>query len=166
LIAKRAKMLKETAQAKIVIIGIGNLLLGDEGMGIHFVRMLNKGDLDYANLEIIDGGICPEFASFVEDAHKLIIVDAIKGSKKPGTIYRFSIDDVMVDLPVKLSLHQMGVTDSLKMLRLVGKEPKDTIIIGIEPKNINCGLELSPEVKKGLAELRKIVMEEIKKADS
>jgi len=69
-------------------------------------------------------------------------------------------------LPMKLSLHQMGVIDSLKMLRLVGKEPKDTIIIGIEPKNIDYGLELSPEVKKGLAELRKIVVQEIKKADS
>lgn len=159
-------MLKEIVQAKIVILGIGNLLLGDEGMGIHFVRMLNEESLDYANLEIIDGGICPEFASFVEDAHKLIIVDAVKGGKKPGTIYHFGIDDVMMDLPMKLSLHQMGVIDSLKMLRLVGKEPKDTIIIGIEPKNINCGLELSPEVKKGLAKLRKIVMEEIKKADS
>lgn len=159
-------MLKEIVQAKIVILGIGNLLLGDEGIGIHFVRMLNEESLDYANLEIIDGGICPEFASFVEDAHKLIIVDAVKGGKKPGTIYHFGIDDVMMDLPVKLSLHQMGVIDSLKMLRLVGKEPKDTIIIGIEPKNINCGLELSPEVKKGLAELRKIVVQEIKKADS
>jgi len=166
LIAKRATMLKEIVQAKIVILGIGNLLLGDEGIGIHFVRMLNEESLDYANLEIIDGGICPEFASFVEDAHKLIIVDAVKGGKKPGTIYHFGIDDVMMDLPMKLSLHQMGVIDSLKMLRLVGKEPKDTIIIGIEPKNINCGLELSPEVKKGLAELRKIVVQEIKKADS
>ena len=159
-------MLKETAQAKIVILGIGNLLLGDEGMGIHFVRMLNEDDLDYANLEIIEGGICPEFASFVEDAHKLIIVDAIKGGKVPGTLYRFNIDDVLIDLPMKLSLHQMSVIDSLKILRLVGKEPKDTIVIGIEPKNIACGLELSPEVKKGLAELRKIMMEEIKKADS
>ncbi len=159
-------MLKETAQAKIVILGIGNLLLGDEGMGIHFVRMLNEDDLDYANLEIIEGGICPEFASFVEDAHKLIIVDAIKGGKVPGTLYRFNIDDVLIDLPMKLSLHQMSVIDSLKILRLVGKEPKDTIVIGIEPKNIDCGLELSPEVKRGLAELRKIMMEEIKKADS
>lgn len=156
-------MLNELAQPKIIILGIGNLLLGDEGIGIHFVRMLNEDDLDYANLEIIDGGICPEFASFVEDAHKLIIVDAVKGGKKPGTIYHFSIDAVMVDLPMKLSLHQMDVIDSLKMLKLVGREPKDTIIIGIEPKNIDCGLELSPEVKKGLAELRKIVIEEIKK---
>ena len=67
---------------------------------------------------------------------------------------------------MKLSLHQMGVIDSLKMLKLAGREPKDTIIIGIEPKNIDYGLELSPEVKKGLAELRKIVIEEIKKTDS
>jgi len=70
---------KEIDQPKIVILGIGNLLLKDEGLGIHFVRMLNQDDLDYANVEIIDGGLCPEFVSFIEDAYKLIIVDAIKG---------------------------------------------------------------------------------------
>ena len=156
-------MLKKVGQEKVVILGMGNLLRGDDGIGAHFVRMLNKDDLDCDNLEIIEGGICPEFASFVEDADKLIIVDAIRGGKEPGTIYRLGIDDVAMDLAARLSVHQLGLVDSLKILRILGREPRHTIIIGIEPKNIDCRLELSPEVKKGLAELRKIVMEEIKK---
>lgn len=66
-------------------------------------------------------------------------------------------------LPMKLSLHQMDVIDSLKMLKLIGREPKDSI--GIEPKNIDCGLELSPRVKSDWPNSEKR-MEEIKKADS
>jgi hydrogenase maturation protease len=153
----------ETTQPKIIILGIGNLLLGDEGVGVHLVRMLNKDDLDYANLEIIDGGICPEFTSFVGDADKLIIVDAIKGGKKPGTIYRLSADDVITEIGRPLCSHQVSVIDSLKILRAIGKEPQDIIIIGIEPKAMDYGLELSSEVKERLTELKKIVVQEIEK---
>jgi len=152
----------ETTRPKIIILGIGNLLLGDEGVGIQLIRMLNNDDLNYANLEIIDGGICPEIVSFVEDVYKLIIVDAIKGGEKPGTLYRLSIDDLIMDPSTRgLSLHEMGVLDSLKMMRLLGREPKNTIIIGIEPKNIGWGLELSPEVEGRLAELKRMVIAEI-----
>ena len=156
---------KEIDQPKIVILGIGNLLLKDEGLGIHFVRILNQDDLDYANVEIIDGGLCPEFVSFIEDAYKLIIVDAIKGGKEPGTVYCFRLDDVKIDLPVTLSSHQMSVIDSLRLLKLMGREPRDTVIIGVEPKDIDYGLELSPEVKARLVELKRIVAEEVNKVD-
>jgi len=127
--------------------------------------MLNKDDLDYANLEIIDGGTCSEIVSLIEDTYKLIIVDAIKGGKEPGTIYCLSIDDVVIDSPLGASSHEMNVTDSLKVLRLVGREPKNTVIVGIEPKNIDWSLELSPEVKGKLAELKRIVIEEVKRAN-
>jgi hydrogenase maturation protease len=160
---------KEIDQPKIVILGIGNLLLKDEGLGIHFVRMLNQDVLDYANVEIIDGGLCPEFVSFIEDAYKLIykliIVDAIKGGKEPGTVYCFRLDDVKIDLPVTLSSHQMSVIDSLRLLKLMGREPRNTVIIGVEPKDIDCGLELSPEVKARLVDLKRIVADEVKKVD-
>jgi hydrogenase maturation protease len=104
-------------------------------------------------LEIIDGGICAEIASFAENAWKLIIVDAIKGCKEPGTVYRLSVDDVMANSSSKLSLHHLNIPDSLKILRLIGKEPKDTVI--------GWGLDLSSGVQKGLAELKKMVIKEI-----
>jgi len=156
-------MLNAIGEPKIIILGVGNLLLGDEGLGIHFVRMLSRDGLDYANLEIIDAGICPEFVSFVEDAYKLIIVDAIRGGKEPGTVYRFNVDEIAMDLPVTLSLHELSVIDSLKILKLLGKEPKNTIIVGIEPKHIGWGSELSLVVEHKLRELRRIVVEEVRK---
>jgi len=158
-------MLKEVEQPKIVILGMGNLLLQDEGVGVHLVQMLNKEDLNYTNLEVIDGGTSPEVVSLIEDADKLIIVDAVKGDNEPGTIYRFSLDEVNLDLPTKLSLHQMTLVDNLRMLELIGKKPKDTIIIGIEPQNIDSGLELSPEVKGKMPELKRLVVQEIKKVE-
>ena len=159
-------MLKDKTQPKIVILGIGNLLLRDEGVGIHLVRMLNNDDLDCSNLEIIDGGIYPEPVSFIEDAYKLIIVDAIKGGKEPGTIYHLNTDDIMTDSARPLYSHQSSIIDSLRLLRSLGKGPQDTIIIGIEPKSIDYGLELSPEVKEKLVELKEIVTAEIQKTKS
>ena len=155
-------MLKDMQQPKIVILGMGNLLLQDEGIGIHFVQMLSKDELDYTNVEIIDGGTSPEIASLVEDADKLIIVDAVKGGKEPGTIYRFSADEIELDSPMKISLHYMGVLDNLMMLKLLRQKPLNTIIIGVEPETIDWGLELSPRIKKRLEELKRIVIQEIR----
>ena len=155
----------DVAQPKITILGIGNLFLGDEGLGIHFVRMLREDNLDYANLEIIDGDTCPEIASLIEDTYKLIIVDAIKGGKEPGTVYRLVANDMVIDSPPRVSSHELNVMDSLKALKLMGSEPKNIVIVGIEPKNIDWSLELSSKVKGKLDELKKIVIEEVKGAN-
>jgi len=156
-------------QPKIVVLGVGNLLLRDEGVGIHFVQSLNKDDLllkaDSYRLSIIDGGTSPEIISLVEGAAKLIIIDAVKGGKKGGTIYRFSSDDINLDSPVRLSLHQMGIVDSLKLLKAMGKQPKSVVIIGIEPKKLALGLKLSPEIEEKLPELKRLLIQEIKEVE-
>lgn len=158
-------MLEKANQPRIVIVGLGNLLLRDEGVGIHLVKTLTKDDLGYTNLEVIDGGSSPEIPSVAESADKLIIVDAVKGGGEPGTIYRFSINEVNLDSPIRLSLHQMGVVDNLRLLDLLGKQPKSTVIIGIEPKTIDWGLELSWEVQRKLPEIARLVKKEIEEGD-
>lgn len=158
-------MLKETNQPKIVILGVGNLLLRDEGFGVHLIKILRKEDLGYPNVEIVDGGTSPEIVSLVEGASKLIIIDAVKGGKEPGTIYRFNINDVsFTNSPMGLSLHQMGVADSLKMLELLGKQPKTTIVIGIEPMTIDYGLELSQEIQGKMPQIIGLIKEEIRES--
>lgn len=159
---KKEIMAKERIYPKVVILGIGNLLLGDEGVGIHFIQTLDKDYLRRHNAETIDGGLCPEFASLVEDASKLIIVDAIKGGEPPGTTYRLNIDDVTAGLaPANLSLHYANILDSLKLLQKLGKGPQEIVILGIEPRNIDWGLELSAEVQEKLPELKTILSKEI-----
>ena len=147
---------------RITILGIGNLLLRDEGVGVHLVRQLAGSDIGYANLNIIDGGTSPDILSLVDDGiDKLIIVDAVKAGNRPGTIYRFSFDDLDFDSETPISLHEIGVLESLGMMALLNGQPKSTVIIGIEPKTIDYGLELSSEVEEKLPEVIKLVLKEI-----
>lgn len=147
---------------RIVVLGIGNSLLQDEGVGVHLVQALNQEELDYANLEVIDGGTSPEISTLVEDTDKLIIIDAVRAGSEPGTIYRFDISQIAMDSPMRLSLHQLSILDDLQMLDLIGKRPKSVVVIGIEPKDLGLGLDLSPEVEAKMPELKRLVMGEIK----
>jgi hydrogenase maturation protease len=150
----------------ITVLGIGNLLLRDEGVGFHLVqRLADNGDLP--NVKIIDGGTAPDILSLIDgDTDKLIIVDAAVAGDKPGTIYRFSIDDLDSASQTAVSLHEMGVADSLKLMNLLGNQPGSVVIFGIEPEVIDYGLELSPQLAEKMPQLIKLVLDEIKKTNT
>jgi hydrogenase maturation protease len=151
----------DNGSPRITVLGIGNLLLKDEGVGVHLVQKL-ASILSDANVNIIDAGTYPDFLSLIDDStDKLIILDAVKAGDKPGTIYRFSFDDVELDSASTISLHDIGVSDSLKMMALFNRQPKSTVIIGIEPKTIDFGLDLSPEVEEKLPRIINLVLKEI-----
>jgi hydrogenase maturation protease len=154
-------MLGEAKQPKIVVVGLGNLLLRDEGVGIYLVRALDKGDLGYSNVEFIDGGTSSDIVSLVEGADKLIIIDSVKGGDKPGTVYRFAIEGLDSHSATRLSGHQLDIVDSLRLLEMLGRGPKSTVIIGIEPETVDLGLELSLEVQSRMAEMASLVRKEI-----
>jgi hydrogenase maturation protease len=154
-------MLEEAKRPRIVIVGLGNLLLRDDGVGIHLVRALGKGDSGCTNVEIIDGGTSSDIVSLVEGADKLIIIDTVKGGDKPGTVYRFGIDGVNAYSATRSSVHQLGIADNLRLLELLGRGPKSTVIIGIEPETVDWGLELSREVQNKMAEIASLVRREI-----
>jgi len=147
---------------RITILGVGNLLLKDEGVGVHLVQKLTDSDIGYVNLNVIDGGTSPDILSLVDDGtEKLIIIDAVKAGSKPGTVYRFCFDDLDSDSATPISLHEIGVLDSLRMMALLNRQPKCTVIIGIEPKTIDHGLDLSPEVEERLPEVVELVLNEV-----
>lgn len=147
---------------RITILGIGNLLLKDEGVGVHLIRKLVRDNTGYANLNIIDGGTSPDIFSLVDDSvDKLIVVDAVKAGNKPGTVYRFSFDDLDLDSASPVSLHEIGVLEGLRLMVLLNRQPKSTVIIGIEPKTIDFGLELSPEVEEKLPDIVKLILNEV-----
>src|SRR4030042_7053968 len=146
---------------RITVLGIGNLLLKDEGIGVHLVQKL-ASVVDDANVKIIDAGTYPDFLSLVDDnLSKLIIVDAVKTGDKPGTIYRFNFDDIDSNAVAPVSLHDMGVLDSLRTMALFNRQPKTTVVIGIEPKTIDFGLELSPEIEDKLPAIIELILKEI-----
>jgi len=144
---------------KCVILGVGNLLLKDEGIGVHVVQAL-KGMLLPDGVEVVDGGTSPDLPYLVEGADKLIVVDAVQAGGEPGSIYRLTPEDVAARPDALLSAHQMDLLASLRTLRLDGG-PKEVVIIGVEPEEIGWGLEPSPKLQERLLEIIKATLREI-----
>jgi hydrogenase maturation protease len=146
---------------KILILGIGNLILRDEGVGVHAVRELEGRKLP-AHVEVIDGGTyLMDLLSVIQEAERIIVIDALRGKGEPGTIYRVFPDDLMAETERTLSLHQVGLLDVLGMGRQLGGEP-EVVIIGVEPKEISWGMELTSEVEAKIPQVVEAVLEELK----
>jgi len=148
---------------KRVILGVGNILLKDEGLGVHVVKMMESMELP-EGVELVDGGTLGfDLLGLFEESEKIVIVDALKGGHEPGTIYKVTPEELKGDLNRALSLHQVGLLEVMEMGKLLGFQPQ-VVIIGIEPKEIDWGMELSEEVKAKLPKVISLVLEEIKSA--
>jgi len=140
------------------VVGIGNVLLRDEGIGCHVAHALERVPLP--DVEIVDGGTCPDVLLLVEEVDKLVIVDAVKGGGMPGQIYRFRPEDITVDQKCVLSLHDVSLIDSLNLTRL-WHNIDETVIIGVEPRDLSWGLELSPELQERMPRIIDAVLGEL-----
>lgn len=143
-------------------MGVGNLLLSDEGLGVHVAQMLmerqSPADID---LEIIDAGVSSDAFLTMGDVDKLIVVDAVIGGCEPGAIYRFNPDDIEIENEIEVSVHQWGLFEGLKIMELAGNKPADVVIIGVEPKVVEWGMDLSEEIEKKIPEIIELVLSEI-----
>jgi len=142
---------------RTVVVGMGNILLKDEGIGCHIARVLEK--IPLLDARVIEGGTSPD-ALFLEDADKLVVVDAAKGGGMPGEVYRFQLDDIALELPSFLSLHDISLVDNLLLMGVLHNIP-ETIIIGVEPKEIEWGLELSPELQEKIPRIVETILAEL-----
>ncbi len=159
--------------SRILVLGLGNVLLKDEGVGVHVAAELQKQDLP-ANVEVIDGGTAGlDIILSQEGLDKLVVVDAIRFGNKPGTIYKARVEagdkDELTrifgpDNESKISLHQVGLIDALAAAEKLSCAPREIVIIGVEPKQINHGLELTEQVKQKIPEIVNTVLEEIRDA--
>ena len=140
------------------VLGIGNVLLKDEGIGCHVVHALEE--ISLPDVQIMDGGTCPDVLRLLEDTDKLVIVDAVRGGGVPGQIYRFHLEDVTLEQKPFLSLHDMDLVDNLMLMKLrhsVG----ETVVIGVEPREIDWGLELSPELQGKMPQIIDAILAEL-----
>lgn len=148
-------------QPKIMIMGVGNVLLSDEGLGVHFLKELASVPLP-PTVELIEGGTAGlELIHLISETDYLIIVDAINAKAEPGTIFRFRPQDMRVyPNQYEVSFHQVGILEVLAMADLLDRAPV-TLIFGVQPKNLDWGLALSSEIMGVFPRLREYVMEEI-----
>lgn len=137
---------------KIGILGVGNLLLSDEGVGVHLVRYLEQHYRLPSEVELYDGGTAGLYLStFVETCRILIVVDALAIAAPPGTIRIYYDDEVKAGLlQTNLSPHQVGFLETIELCRLQDREPEQLVVIGMCPADINPGVELSTEIREKL----------------
>jgi hydrogenase maturation protease len=148
------------ARGKIVILGIGNVLLKDEGVGVHVIREMSKMDLPN-DVELVEGGTSSlDLPLYIEEAQKLIIVDALKGGQKPGTIYRCTPEDLMAKGERPTSLHEVGPLEAFRMATRLGYQPT-SVIIGVEPESIDWEMDLSPQIKGKMNDIIHAVLKEV-----
>jgi len=153
------KGLTPESRESIVIMGMGNILLKDEGVGVHIIRELETCELPN-NVRLLDAGTAAlDVLQMIGSVEKLIVIDAVKGGGKPGTIYKFKSSDITSSKRAVSSLHQLGFMEALSISERLGNSPKNVIIIGIEPKDITIGLELSPEISQKIPEVIRLLFD-------
>ena len=154
---------------RTLILGLGNILLKDEGFGVHVAQALRDHELP-ESAEVIDGGTSSlDVLLCREGIKKLIVIDVIKGGGEPGTIYRMKIDRddrrrlgrlFSAQSPGAISLHQLGLIEALAAAEKLNIIPGEIVIIGVEPQKIEWGLELTDTLKEKVLPVTNLVLEE------
>ncbi|HIJ94515.1 MAG TPA: HyaD/HybD family hydrogenase maturation endopeptidase [Desulfuromonadales bacterium] len=149
---------------KTLIFGAGNLLLGDEGFGVHFITYLQKHYRFPEDVELYDGGTLGIMVThMLEDADHVYLVDVIEAEGEPGEIYRYEKDDFMLGrLPIKMSPHQIGIQEVLALSELRDRCPQKISLFGVIPQSYEAGVELSPLLAAKLADLAELVVAELR----
>ena len=152
--------------SKIVVIGIGNLLLMDEGIGVHTINELEKHDLP-GSIEIYDGGTGGfKLIDLMHGAARVIFIDAVDTGKAPGSVTIFRAEEVhSIYNKKKYSLHDTDLMEIIKMAEMLGNPPMIEIV-GIQPKIINYGTTLSNELAGSMSNIMNTVLRRIEEVCS
>jgi hydrogenase maturation protease len=147
----------------VLILGVGNLLMTDDGFGVHVINELRKYPFP-PNVKLIEAGIVSHQLIFdFHAADLLIFVDAIEAGDTPGSIFRFKPEDMRFMTNIKASLHDMSLIDVLDMTELTGERP-ETVIIAVQPKDVKTvSMELNDEIRAVIPRVIELIFEELKK---
>ncbi len=146
---------------RTAIVGIGNGLMRDEGVGVHVARALADAELPEGVL-VIDAGTDPDVAFDLDGLDRVIVVDTVRGGEAPGTVYRFG-DGVEPDpAGVRRASHDVGLLETLRALSPPGEAP-EVVVIGVEPEKIEWGLDLSTVVRRSVPRVVEIVQQELRR---
>jgi hydrogenase maturation protease len=159
--AEHLMMAEPFTRAPILVLGIGNILLRDEGVGVHAVRAMDSAPLP-DGVELLDGGTAgADLLDAISERRKLIVVDALDAEVAPGTILRMKPQDLKADPSAGISLHEFGIAQTLTMAQQLHCCPADVTIIAIAPQDTQCGLELSPQMKQWMPRIIEAVLHEL-----
>ena len=147
----------------ILVLGIGNVLLTDEGIGVRALNELERRYTFPENVELLDGGTAGiELLRHIRNRDYLIIIDAMKFHQEPGTVTRVEGNDVPAAFRTRLSPHQLGLSDLLAAAMLTDELPPNLVLFGVEPENLDIGLDLTDTVEASVEKLTGAIIEELR----
>nr|HID14165.1 HyaD/HybD family hydrogenase maturation endopeptidase [Anaerolineae bacterium] len=148
---------------KTLVLGVGNLLLSDDGVGVHTIRRLQEVAQLPEEVQVVDGGTSGlDLLHYLEGVSHLLIVDAVEKGKEPGTLTRMAGEQVPAYLSLKMSPHEIGLPDMLFAAKLRDLYPDEVVIWGVQPATTEVGLDLSPPVAARVDVLVEKILEELK----
>lgn len=150
------------AVKNILVIGMGNVLMQDEGVGVRAVEELESRYIIPEGVTVVDGGTAGmELFDPIRNCDQLIVADAINTGDAYGSLVRIANEDVPSFFQTKLSNHQLGLSDLLALLTLKGEVPEHVVIIGMVPHSLENKLGLTPEATAGLAGMVDMLLDEL-----
>jgi hydrogenase maturation protease len=151
---------------KTLVFGAGNLLLSDEGFGVHFIQYLQNHYVFTEDVELYDGGTLGIMVThLLEEADRVYLVDVVDTKGEPGDVFRFEKEEFLLGkLPIKMSPHQIGIQEVLTLSDLRGRTPDTVTLFGVIPASYEAGVELSPILAALLPKLADTVVQELRAA--
>jgi hydrogenase maturation protease len=152
----------ETQVPQITVLGVGNILLSDEGIGVRVVERLSQQYAFPDNVQVLDGGVLGvRLMGIIGGTDILIVVDAVKNRQAPGTLYRLADEEVPRRVLAKQSMHQMDLPEVLALCNAIDKNPR-TIVVGVEPQDMTTmAVELTPLIAAKVDDLVGMVLNEL-----
>lgn len=142
----------------VLVLGLGNPLVGDDGVGAAVLEALETHYLIPPALHLVDGGTMGLYLiDRVSRYERLLVVDCVDLEEPPGTVVRIEGEDVISAFRTRISPHVEGVNDLLTALTLMGKRPKEVVVVGMVPRRLEVGVGLSEEVRRGLKKMLDLV---------
>jgi len=156
-------MLIDGSPVQTLILGVGNLLMSDEGVGVHVIQRLVADYHLPEEVQVLDGGtLGMDLLYYLEGTENLLLIDAVQARKEPGTLVRLEDDEVPAFMSIKISPHQLGVPDMLAAAKLKGNcYPKRIVLWGVQPELIEIGLNLSPVVESQVNPIIENILEQL-----
>ena len=138
-----------------IVLGLGNTLNRDEGLGVHALKALEQHIAGQVpELEFLDGGVLGlNLLPLVEEASHLLVLDAIDARKEPGTVIEMKRDEIPLYTGIKMSDHQITFQEVLGLASFRGRLPEHLHLIGIQPADLSIGVDLSPIVTACMPEV-------------
>jgi hydrogenase maturation protease len=148
---------------KITVLGLGNILLEDEGFGVHFVRYIEEKYRFDENVKVVDGGtLAYKLLDIICSSDHVILVDAIKIDDAPGSLYRFNREEMELHMPPPTSAHEVEFTDVLYQADIMGELPETTFLCIVPESYGSMVLQMTESMKKAFPHMEELLLKELK----